>query len=264
MLASLKKAFSAKPSEQQTQSESQIVSDKVSVTMSKSQKVQKFLQLIKQRRSIYALNNTPILPDAELISLIKTTVRESPSAFNSQSSRVVILLGEDHKNYWQNIVKPAMRKTITDETFWSKLGPRYDLFAQAYGTALFFEDENAIKKLQQEHAVVAKSFPHWSAHASGMAQLNTWTALEVAGYGANLQHVSDSNTTNTSYNAHELTYSPFLKQNIQAGPATIVEKYGVPTDWTLQAELVFGNPTATPSEKTYMDDTDRFKVFGSK
>lgn len=181
MLASIKKAFSSNPTV-----------EKQPVTMSsKLQKAQEFLQLIKQRRSIHALNNTPILPDGELISLIKSTVRESPSAFNSQTSRVVILLGEDHKNYWSNIVQPSMRKAITDEATWAHIGPRYDLFKQAYGTALFFEDENVIKDLQKDHAVIAKFFPQWSNHASGMAQVNTWTALEIAGYGANLQHVSE-------------------------------------------------------------------------
>lgn len=190
MLNSIKKAFSSTNSKQQSQSVSQTISDKTAVTMSKSQKVQEFLQLIKQRRSIHALNNTPILPDAELLSLIKSTVRESPSAFNSQTSRVVVLLGEDHKNYWSNIVKPAMRKAITDEATWAHIGPRYELFTQAYGTALFFEDGQTIKQLQKDHAVIANFFPQWSTHASGMAQVHTWTALELAGYGANLQHVS--------------------------------------------------------------------------
>lgn len=33
-------------------------------------------------------------------------------------------------------------------------------------------------------------FPEWSEHASGMHQILVWTALELEGLGANLQHLN--------------------------------------------------------------------------
>ena len=44
------------------------------------------------------------------------TVRHVPSAFNSQSTRVVLLLGESHKKLWQ-IVKDALKRIVPAEAF---------------------------------------------------------------------------------------------------------------------------------------------------
>lgn len=67
-----------------------------------------FIELIKKRRTIYSLgNNLPVSQD-RIAALIKEAVKHSPTAFNSQSSRVVVLFGENHKKLW-NIVKDALR-----------------------------------------------------------------------------------------------------------------------------------------------------------
>ena len=52
-----------------------------------------FLTDIQKRRSIYGLSAESTLSDQELQSLVETAVRHAPSAFNSQSSRVVLLTG---------------------------------------------------------------------------------------------------------------------------------------------------------------------------
>ena len=62
-----------------------------------------FLEVVSNRRSVYALSNRQILPNAQLIQLIQSAVREAPSPFNVQSSRVVVLLGRVHENYWNEI-----------------------------------------------------------------------------------------------------------------------------------------------------------------
>ena len=56
----------------------------------------KFTEMMKNRRSIYALGeNLPI--SKEVTALVKEVVRESPTAFNSQTQRVVFLFGDAHK-----------------------------------------------------------------------------------------------------------------------------------------------------------------------
>lgn len=70
-----------------------------------------FIELIKKRRTIYSLgNNLPVSQD-RIAALIKEAVKHSPTAFNSQSSRVVVLFGENHKKLW-NIVKDALRAIV--------------------------------------------------------------------------------------------------------------------------------------------------------
>lgn len=202
-------------------------------------KAHKFLAEIKSRRTIYAIGKDQVLPDKDLIELIQQAVRESPSSFNSQSSRIVILLGEEHDKYWEDLVLGALKK-VTDEDGFNHAKGRVDGFKAGYGTVLFYEDEDVIKGMQEKFAAYADHFPGWSGHSSGMAQIHTWTALELAGYGASLQHYG----------------------NLTSGE--LATKYSIPSTWKLQSELVFGSAKAPAGDKTYMSNEDRFKVFGSK
>ena len=52
-----------------------------------------FLALAKQRRTIYALGKALPVAEEEVIATIQEAIRQAPSAFNSQSSRALILLG---------------------------------------------------------------------------------------------------------------------------------------------------------------------------
>lgn len=202
-------------------------------------KAKRFLDEIKSRRTIYAIGKEQILSDKDLIELIQEAVRESPSSFNSQSSRVVILLGDEHDKYWEDVVLGAL-KNVTDEEGFNHAKGRVDGFKAGYGTVLFYEDEDTIKGMQEKFAAYKDNFPHWSGHATGMAQINTWTALELASYGASLQHYG----------------------NLTSGD--LATKYNIPSTWKLHAELVFGSAKAPAGDKTYMSNEDRFKVFGSK
>lgn len=204
-------------------------------------KAQEFITQISSRRSIYALGRRSILSDKELTDLIKKSVRESPTSFNSQTSRVVILLGDQHERYWNEIAVPALRKAVgNDDAAFEKGSQRMIQFRDAYGTALFYEDQGAVKAMQEKVAIYADRFPEWSTQSSGMAQINTWSALSLAGYGANLQHYGN------------LTQKP------------LAEAFGIPTNWQLYSELVFGSPEKEAGEKTYIDDDERFRVFGSQ
>ena len=54
-----------------------------------------FTDLQTKRRSIYALGKDVELSNQELIDTIQEAVLNTPTAFNSQTSRVVILLDEE-------------------------------------------------------------------------------------------------------------------------------------------------------------------------
>lgn len=208
--------------------------------MASAPKVRQFIELLMSRRSIRDLGRRQILPDAETVDLIKTVVRETPTSFNMQSSRVVILLGDEHDRYWSEVARPALRKAVVDDDKFETGAKRMEMFRKAYGTALFFEDQKTVRAMQEKVASYADRFSQWSFHSTGMAQINTWTALELAGFGANLQHYNN------------------LTQEF------VVEAFDLPTDWLLHAELVFGSPESPAGDKTYIDDADRFVVKGAK
>jgi predicted oxidoreductase (fatty acid repression mutant protein) len=174
-----------------------------------------------------------------LCSLVQNAVKESPSSFNSQSSRVVFLYGAEHDKFWEEDVLGALKK-VTDEDGFNQAKGRVDGFKAAYGTVLFYEDESTIEGMQKGYAAYAPMFPIWSHHSSGMAQIHAWTALELAGYGASLQHYSN------------------LVESVLA------EKFSIPSSWKLQAQLVFGSVKAPAGDKTYMSDADRFNSLGDE
>ena len=194
-----------------------------------------FLDYTKQRRTIYAVGKNVALTPEQIESVIKEAVNHSPSAFNSQTSRIVTLFGESHLQFW-NIVRETLRKIVPEAAF-EGTNTKINSFAAGYGTVLFYEDQDVVKSLQEQFALYADNFPVWSEHSSAIAQFAVWTALSEQNIGASLQH-----------------YNPIVD-------AEIAEVFDIPTNWKLRAQLVFGSIEAPAGEKTFMAEADRFKTF---
>ena len=194
-----------------------------------------FLDHIKQRRTIYAVGKNVALTPEQIESVIKEAVNHSPSAFNSQTSRIVTLFGESHLQFW-NVVRETLRKIVPDAAF-EGTNAKINSFAAGYGTVLFYEDQDVVKALQEQFALYADNFPVWSEHSSAIAQFAVWTALSEQNVGASLQH-----------------YNPIVD-------AEIAEIFYIPANWKLRAQLVFGSIEAPAGEKTFMAEADRFKKF---
>ena len=194
-----------------------------------------FLDHIKQRRTIYAVGKNVALTPEQIESVIKEAVNHSPSAFNSQTSRIVTWFGESHLQFW-NVVRETLRKIVPDAAF-EGTNAKINSFAAGYGTVLFYEDQDVVKSLQEQFALYADNFPVWSEHSSAIAQFAVWTALSEQNIGASLQH-----------------YNPIVD-------AEIAEIFDIPANWKLRAQLVFGSIEAPAGEKTFMAEADRFKTF---
>lgn len=145
-----------------------------------------FYTAIKERRSYYGINKEVQVSDEKIKEIVEFAVKHTPSAFNSQSSRLVVLTGSAHDKFW-DITTQALRKAVGDRDF-SGTQQKMDSFKAGYGSVLFFEDESVVKSLQEQFATYADNFPIWSQQTSGMHQLVVWTALEAEGLGATLQH----------------------------------------------------------------------------
>ena len=195
-----------------------------------------FNDLIKNRRSIYAIGKNVKFSADEVAELIQTTVANSTSAFNSQTSRVVILFNQEHQKYW-DIVKEVIKPFAPNEEAAAATNAKIDSFAAGFGTALFFEDQDVVKTLQDQFPGYADNFPIWSEQSTGIAQFAVWTALAEQGIGASLQH-----------------YNPLVDEKVAA-------QWNLPANWKLRAQLVFGSIEASAGEKEYMDRAQRFRVF---
>lgn len=188
------------------------------------------------RRSIYALNDQLPLSPLALSEVIEEVVLNTPSAFNSQSSRLVVLLGSEHQKFWA-LVENALRKVVPPENF-DATAVKLDGFRAGAGTVLFFEDELVIRELQERFPLYAASFPLYAEQTNAMHQYALWTALADNDIGANLQH-----------------YNPLVDAEVQ-------KLWRLPSTWTLKAQLVFGGIKAPAGEKEFKPLNERLKFFG--
>jgi len=53
-----------------------------------------YWNVVKERRSYYAISKEQVTPDERIEEIVGEAVKHVPSPFNSQSARVVVLLGE--------------------------------------------------------------------------------------------------------------------------------------------------------------------------
>ncbi|WP_298640234.1 nitroreductase family protein [uncultured Cardiobacterium sp.] len=193
-------------------------------------------QAAETRRSVYALNRSLPLPAAEVSAIIEHAVRHTPSAFNSQSTRLLVLFGAEHEKLW-GIAENALRAVVPAENF-APTAEKLAGFRAAAGTILFYEDQSVIEGLQAQFPAYADNFPVWADHADAMHQYAIWTTLAAAGIGANLQH-----------------YNPLID-------AEVAKTWDIPAHWHLRAELVFGGIAAPAGEKKYEDIAPRLRVHG--
>lgn len=145
------------------------------------------------------------------------------------------LFGESHTQFW-NIVRETLRQIVPAEAF-AGTDAKISSFAAGFGTALFYEDQATVKALQEQFALYADNFPVWSEHSTAIAQFAVWTALAEQNIGASLQH-----------------YNPIVDAEVAA-------KFNIPESWKLRAQLVFGSIEAPAGDKTFIDDSERFKTF---
>lgn len=144
-----------------------------------------FYQAVAHRRTNYALGrNIPVAEDT-IIDTVEKVTREVPSAFNMQSGRVIVALGKYHDKVW-DIVMETLRKIVPAEKF-APTEAKVKGFAAAYGTLLYFEETDTVKKLQEQFPGYAANFPVWASQGNGMLQFALWTALTDLGLGVNIQ-----------------------------------------------------------------------------
>ncbi len=197
--------------------------------------LKQFQEAIEGRRSYYGISKEVVVSDEKIQEAIEHVVKHTPSAFNSQTARVVLLLGENHTKLW-NITKEALRKIVPEDKF----GPteeKIESFNAGYGTVLFFEDNNIVEYLQGEFPTYKDNFPIWPKESSAMHQFNIWRSPELLGYGASLQH-----------------YNELIEEEVR-------KEWNIPEGWEMRAQMPFGKPTSEPGEKEFKVLEDRVRVY---
>lgn len=197
-----------------------------------------FDRAMKTRRSRYEITNASPLSQQRLETILQDAITYTPSAFHSQSSRVLLLLGERHQKLWSMVLE-TLRAIVPPERF-APTEAKIASFAAGYGSILYFEDQNTVETMQKSVPSYAENFPIWSMQSAGMLQYAVWTALSQEGLGASLQH-----------------YNPLIDASVHA-------EFHVPASWKLLAQMPFGTPTGEPKTLEYKPVAERLMIQGDR
>lgn len=194
-----------------------------------------FKTAVAERRSHYSISKEISVSDQTIKEVVDHAVKYTPSAFNSQSARVVLLLDKEHDKIW-DITRESLRKVVPVDSF-EPTNDKINSFQNGYGTVLYFEDQSIVENLQEEFSLYKDNFPVWSQQSSGMLQFVVWTALENEGLGGSLQH-----------------YNELIERDVKS-------EWNLPEKWKLIAQMPFGHPEEEPGEKEFAPLENRIKVF---
>lgn len=185
-----------------------------------------FNDLIQKRRSIYGLGKDVEASNEEITALVKDIILHTPSAFNNQTTRAVVLFEGSHDKLWEIVwdhVKSANPNATEEDV--ENTRQKIASFQAAYGTILFFEDQEIVREYEEQFALYAENFQPWSEQANGAATMNVWTALAEQGIGASLQH-----------------YNPLIDEDVR-------QTWDLPETWKLRSQMPFGSIEAAPGDK---------------
>ncbi|MDL2252603.1 nitroreductase family protein [Ruminococcaceae bacterium OttesenSCG-928-I18] len=195
-----------------------------------------FLEAVRKRQSIRVLGKPIAIDDRELVRLLGELIMNLPTANNMQSTRMVLLLGEEHNKLW-DIVLETLKKQPG-----SNIGERTEKklagFKAGHGSILFFDDEAVTREYMQKYPLYTDQFPLWALQQNGMLQFAVWTALADKEIGASLQH-----------------YNPLINEAVK-------QAWNLPEPWELYSQMPFGQRAETPGEKKFEPLEKRLFLFG--
>ncbi|ENN60868.1 nitroreductase family protein [Staphylococcus aureus] len=201
----------------------------------KDKKAMTFDNAMEERRSIYNLKDSISISDDELESMIAHAVKHVPSSFNSQSTRIVLLLNDNNNKFWDN-TKAILKEVMGENRDFEPTEQKIDNFKHSYGTILFYEDQDVVSGLQEQMPNYYDNFAIWSTQTNAMHQFAIWTALATKGIGASLQH-----------------YNPLVDEMTS-------NEFNIPKSWKLIAQMPFGDIREATGEKTFNPVEDRFVI----
>ena len=91
-----------------------------------------FLATVESRRTYYQLSNESPISDARIKEIVTFALKHTPSSFNSQTSRLVLVLKKEHEKLWDTITE--VYKAMLPEDKFTHAKQRFDGFRAGYGT----------------------------------------------------------------------------------------------------------------------------------
>ena len=195
-----------------------------------------FFTAVRNRRSVRVLGRETPVARERILELVEQAALFSPTAFNGQEQRLVVLLNERHARFW-DALKKKMEAVVPPEGL-AETHKKLDGFRGGTGTILVYQDTSVVKGFQERFPLYSDNFPVWAQNASGMLEYVLWASLCEEGFGVSLQH-----------------YSALIEAETAAD-------LGISADWKLVSQMPFGKPQESPSDgKTFEPLEKRVLVF---
>ena len=194
-----------------------------------------FVDLVEKRRSIYALGTNSQYSKKEITDRIREVVKQVPSAFNSQTTRVVVLFNEANIKFWDHIYD--VQKDVLEGDTWDMMSGIMTGAKNGIGTVLFLEDTDAVKEMPAQ-GIRGEAYKQ---NNNANAQYAVWLALTEMDLGASLQHF------NVGY-----------EQGFDKGTK---EMFNLPESYEMLAQMPFGSVEQEAGEKEHIDADIQVKVF---
>ncbi|MFT8843919.1 MAG: nitroreductase family protein [Schleiferilactobacillus harbinensis] len=195
------------------------------------------LTTLKNRRSIYQLGKNVSQKPADIVKLAEDIIMDSPTAFNGQTVRAVFLFGASHDKLW-DMTGARLKSEVPTEEAYQRTLDKINGFKAAFGTILFFRDQDIVTQEENDFVLYRDNFHDWAEQGQGVAQQAIWAAFAQNNIGANLQH-----------------YNPLIDD-------LVAKEFDIPSNWVLRAQMPFGSIEGQAGEKEYLAREDRFKTFG--
>lgn len=99
---------------------------------------QSLIDASKTRRTIYKLGKNSPVPDSKIEELVNAAIHSVPSSFNTQSTRLVVLLHAEHEKLWDVVIDTFSELVNTgavpEETWKNQTLPKLQGFKNGVGT----------------------------------------------------------------------------------------------------------------------------------
>ena len=172
------------------------------------------LEAYSKRRSYYDINDKVSLSNQEIEEMISACLDLYPSSFNSQDARLILLMGEHHKYFWELVKKELFR--VSESEKHAKIEEKMAKFGAGLGTILFFIAPEVASNLKKSYPEYAPQFPVWAEQSNAMLQFMIWSAFAEKGIGASLQH-----------------YNPLIDEIVK-------QQFLINPEWKFVAQMPFG------------------------
>ena len=109
-----------------------------------------FTDLQTKRRSIYALGRQVTQTPEALYDLVKSAVKQSPTSFNNQSVRAVVLMGDAHEKLWDMTAQRLQQEVPDEAAYQQTLAKINNAFKAGFGTVLFYTHTDVVKMYEEQ------------------------------------------------------------------------------------------------------------------